>query len=127
MSVKLSVIDTATVQRIALAIIATSRRDFALWEEACEADRRNGHRPHYCRHGRNMWVDHDIACGECEDLGYYHWEYLGELSAALATAKGFMSQVHKRRDMVVPLILDNAPVSADLWVWTNEPIAAWAA
>lgn len=37
------------------------------YREACEEDARNGHRPHYCVHGVNMWVDYDCACYQCED------------------------------------------------------------
>jgi hypothetical protein len=44
--------------------IAQRRADYAL---ECEADRRNGHRPHYCIHGTNQWTDYDNICGGCED------------------------------------------------------------
>lgn len=29
--------------------------------------RQEGHRPHYCEHGTNLWVDYDNICGPCED------------------------------------------------------------
>lgn len=44
-----------------------SRDMLASYREDCEADRKNGHRPHYCVHGVNMWVDFDCACYQCED------------------------------------------------------------
>jgi hypothetical protein len=38
----------------------------ASYAEECAADRANGHRPHYCIHGTNQWVDYDNICGGCE-------------------------------------------------------------
>ena len=51
----------------------------ARYEEDCEQDRANGYRPHYCIHGTNMWVDHDCACGPCEQ-GLTAWD-MAERSA----------------------------------------------
>lgn len=42
-------------------------RDYLDYLESCEQDRREGHRPHYCEHGTNMWTDYDNICGPCED------------------------------------------------------------
>lgn len=55
-------------------ILREARKDYVRlqnmlenYREACEDDRRNGHRPHHCVHGVNMWVDYDCACYQCED------------------------------------------------------------
>ncbi len=50
--------------RKAQARVRTLLEDY---REACEEDAREGHRPHYCVHGVNMWVDYDCACYRCED------------------------------------------------------------
>jgi hypothetical protein len=42
-------------------------RGYEEYLEACEQDRREGHRPHYCEHGKTQWVDYDNICGPCED------------------------------------------------------------
>lgn len=33
----------------------------------CEEYYSQGYRPHYCKHGRNLWVEYDVICGPCED------------------------------------------------------------
>lgn len=43
------------------------------WEAEAAEDRANGHRPHYCIHGTNMWVDYDCACHGCEE-GLTAWD-----------------------------------------------------
>lgn len=45
-------------------VAVAERRD--AWLDECAEDRRNGHRPHYCIHGTNQWVDYDNICGPCE-------------------------------------------------------------
>lgn len=61
------------VLTLALEILPGIRKQYAFDEEEyradCERDYREGHIPHYCRHGVNMWVDYDCACGRCES-GY---------------------------------------------------------
>ena len=42
-------------------------REYQDYLAACEADRREGHRPHYCEHGTDQWTDYDNICGPCED------------------------------------------------------------
>lgn len=39
----------------------------AEYERDAAEDRANGHRPHYCIHGTDQWVDYDCACSLCED------------------------------------------------------------
>jgi len=33
----------------------------------CARNAKNEHRPHYCEHGTDQWVDYDNICGPCED------------------------------------------------------------
>lgn len=39
------------------------------YQQECEQDRANGHRPHYCFHGVDQWVDYDNICPTCEEFG----------------------------------------------------------
>jgi len=39
----------------------------AAWEEDARAAARQGFRPHYCKHGTDLWVDYDPICGWCEE------------------------------------------------------------
>ena len=39
----------------------------AEYERMVEDCYRQGYRPHYCRHGRDLWVDYDVICGYCEE------------------------------------------------------------
>lgn len=122
--------DSAIVRRCALDLLKRSRANFAAWESDCEDYARQGYRPHYCRHGRNMWTDNDIPCGTCEDSGYYYFNYLQELESALGQARSLMAETVKRRAAVLPLIIDfprdPAPLSSDLWAWVSAPIIEWS-
>jgi len=39
----------------------------AEYARECQDYRDQGHRPHYCIHGTDLWVDYDNICGGCED------------------------------------------------------------
>lgn len=41
-------------------------RENAEYEQACREWAAQGYRPHYCRHGVNLWTDYDSICGDCE-------------------------------------------------------------
>lgn len=47
-----------------------ARKRIADRDEAYELEARaawkEGLRPHYCKHGTNLWVDYDPICGGCE-------------------------------------------------------------
>lgn len=55
------------VLRLAQKLDASYAARYAEYEDECRADYAEGHRPHYCEHGLNLWVDHDPICGYCED------------------------------------------------------------
>lgn len=55
------------VLSLAAKIAARLYSDYLDHLDACEQDRRDGYRPHYCEHGVNMWTDYDAICGYCED------------------------------------------------------------
>ena len=53
--------------RLAHARLKQLKKRDARYDEECREYARQGFRPHYCRHGRNLWVDYDVICGACED------------------------------------------------------------
>lgn len=61
---------TTTVVSLAFDILPGVRKQLAAdeedYQEQCEYDRSQGHAPHHCRHGVNLWFDYDIPCGACE-------------------------------------------------------------
>lgn len=59
-------VDKMIIKRALQYVTALKRRDTEYVEE-CAAYRRDGFRPHYCKHGTNMWTDYDNICGACED------------------------------------------------------------
>lgn len=58
---------TTTVRDLAHKIERSLALGYEDYLEACEQDRREGHRPHYCEHGKSQWTDYDNICGPCED------------------------------------------------------------
>lgn len=48
-----------------------------------------GYRPEYCIHGTYMWVDHDCACGYCE-------EGITMLHMCVQRAASYVAEFHKR-------------------------------
>ena len=76
---------------IVLNLKARARRLAEEYEAECAEDYRQGHRPHYCRHGTNQWTDYDNICGSCENgdsaLDVYY--------EALALAKKYMHDLDK--------------------------------
>lgn len=58
---------TLTTLKLALAIDRSLALGYQDYLDACEQDRRDGYRPHYCEHGKTQWVDYDNICGPCED------------------------------------------------------------
>jgi len=65
------------------------------YREDCEQAYRDGYRPHYCRHGMNLWVDYDPICGPCEDGLTFYQEalYITRLRAQEVSAR--MDKVHQ--------------------------------
>lgn len=85
--------------KLALKLLQARRKRWAEVQAAYDADclewRKQGYRPHYCIHGRNMWVDYDIACGECEN-GEGYWEYAREAHYALSAVRYAVHEVRRR-------------------------------
>jgi hypothetical protein len=107
-------------KKIAVALLRRSRAQYVSYLEDCEDDRRNGYRPHYCRHGVSQWVDYDCACWQCEEYGNY-WDYLTELTAARDTVYRARLEVAKRRAALAPIRALGGDVSA-LIDWVIEPM-----
>lgn len=122
--------DSRTFWKIALSTLADSRKQWAEYEVYVEDSFRHGFKPHYCRHGRNLWTDYDIACGICEEVGYYSFNYQHEADAALGYAHHLMNETVKRRKLLVPLLIeyptDPAPVTTELWEWAGALIQKWS-
>jgi hypothetical protein len=64
--------------------------------DECAEDAKNKHRPHYCEHGMNLWVDYDPICGSCEQ-GFTSGDPLQRRRRALAEA-------HQRNDEAEELL-----------------------
>lgn len=62
---------------------------------------RKGYKPHYCEHGVDQWVDHDIPCGACE-LG--EPDELDVHEMAVAKAKDIVTTRRYVADALVNLI-----------------------
>lgn len=52
---------------IAAKLAARSLDAYNAYLAEADRDLAEGHRPHYCEHGMNLWVDWDPICGACED------------------------------------------------------------
>lgn len=88
------------------------------YDAECETDRKEGHRPHYCIHGMNLWVDYDPICGPCED-GYSRYEGRVLYELALQFAHLDHEQMTQRVLLVTPLA---GRVPAEIW----ESLTNWA-
>lgn len=67
---------------------------FQSWEEDCEQDWAEGHRPHHCPHGMNQWIDYDNICGPCEDGFSSPRDYIDMLAAdSVEKAKEFWAEM----------------------------------
>lgn len=107
------------VLKIAVAILRHMESERRKYEEHVRYHARNGHIPHYCIHGANLWVDHDIPCGACE-AGYDDREIaLMEAGEAFRDWMRRMDAYRAFRDTAgnLPSELDTA-----MWEWINEPI-----
>lgn len=88
----------------ALRIIKKSKVDLAArwasYERDCDQDRKEGHRPHHCFHGMNLWTDYDNICGACEDGYGDSWESMVPLlySDAIDKAKAFYKDMRTLAD-----------------------------
>ena len=94
--------------RIAARAMARFDRYMAEWRDACEMDRRDGHTPHYCRHGMSRWTDYDNICGGCES---------GMTEREERYAVGLDELARYRRD--VAATLDAAQAIAAIGPWAE--------
>lgn len=110
------------VLKLALIILNRHRQTFIDYEEEAAQYAKEGHRPHYCVHGVNMWVDYDCACYACEEYGSY-WHYDTYARFALDEAKAAHDEQSNRIDMLVKLHAKGAPIQiAELGKWATEPV-----
>lgn len=85
----------------------------------CEEERRMGYRPSHCRHGANLWVDYDCACGLCEDEGNY-WHDSREWERAKWFAADRVAQLNKRYSLMMALIREGMEFNAELVDWIGN-------
>jgi hypothetical protein len=88
------------------------------YQEKCDYWAREGHRPHYCIHGTDLWTDYDNICQGCEDGTD---PYVMALDLAWADHR----EMVKRADATIPFACyDPAPPIdlAPVWAWVNEPM-----
>ena len=110
------------VLKLALIILNRYRKDWAEYEEACEAAWKEGYRPHYCFHGVNLWTDYDPMCGVCEEYGGM-WDYKTYAGFALDEAIRAHKQQEERVDQLVKLMTMGAPIQmAELGAWATQPV-----
>lgn len=115
--------DTATV---ALKLLQIARNRRADWERERDYAKRTGHRPMYCPHGCNQWTDADINCGDCEEYGQ-DWNYVQELTWAVAEARQIEAKVNKRRAIFSDAVLagtNGLPVG-ELIEWVHAGWDQW--
>ena len=118
-----TVVTPKAVARVALPILRELRQRDADWEEAAAEWARQGYRPHYCKHGTNLWVEWDAMCPGCEDSSTIYEE-------AVAIAGVRVRETAARMDLVNDFLLaatkghhalPGQPV-ADLMTWVMEPV-----
>ncbi|MNW48366.1 hypothetical protein D3C74_257290 [compost metagenome] len=78
----------------------------AEWERDRDQWNRDGYRAHYCRHGVNLWVDYDCACGACE-------ESLSPLEEAVAVGRSNWNTAMVRRRAAIARALLQDPTMLD--------------
>lgn len=73
-----------------------------------------------CIHGRSLWVDHDIPCGECE-AGYTLYEM------ALSRAHAHVTEYERRLDVTLTASRAKVPDSVHraLVDWTLDALPAY--
>jgi hypothetical protein len=135
-TLSISILDNSTEKRVAMKTATKASRETKLaaiilkeyqeqwreYEAQCEEYSKQGYRPHYCFHGRNMWIDHDIACGMCEEYGY-HYSYQTYARLSIDQAKYAWSVVDDRIGLYVKLNTEQAPIDSDKFIlWVMEPV-----
>lgn len=101
------------VIRLASKINKSLAAGYQDYLDSCEQDRREGHTPHYCEHGKSRWTDYDNICGPCED-GLTMGDPMQRMEYALDSAKRRYEKVGKiteanalMRDLVPNFVAPN--------------------
>ena len=109
------------VRDLARALFFRSREAWTEYLAECEEDRRNGYRPHYCRHGADLWVDYDVICGPCED-GWSYWDEDREREAAKADAEFRVEQMDELHTLGTRLKALGAPNDEVMTYWMERAL-----
>jgi hypothetical protein len=115
--------------RVALAIAKEHRLMREQYAVSLEEWHKDGHRPHYCIHGVNLWTDNDIPCGPCEEgYGYWSWSYLSMMRECLDRAESMMRERDRRIELASPIMsgaLYDSTLFTTLFDWVHAPIGEY--
>ena len=89
------------------------------WEQEAAACRAEGHRPHFCVHGTNLWTDYDPICAGCEDHGYNGFDPLDGYRVGLAAVR---EELRRRDEIMSALIV----LEQEAGLGPDEPAMLWA-
>ena len=107
-------------RNLARALFFKALKEYNEYLAECAEWAEQGYRPHYCRHGVNMWVDYDCACWQCEEYGNY-WNDAQEWQFAKGRAQSMNDAGMERVSLWLKMSTMGAPVSDDFSKWLNEP------
>lgn len=116
----------STAVKLAAIVLRNARAQWAEYQAECDEAYSDGYRPHYCRHGVNLWTDYDPMCGACED-GRGYWDYPAECAEALDTAKRAIAECDRRQELAHAVIVEprmSATVISELMTWILAPMSA---
>jgi hypothetical protein len=108
---------------VALSILKARRQEYAEHDAYIASFAGTGYRPERCIHGRNLWVDHDIPCGYCEE-GEGEYDFQRVASDAIADAKMLVKEHRHRRAAYEAVYAVDASYAGlgDLLAWACEPV-----
>lgn len=112
---------------LALKIFRRWESQWASYQSDCEDWSKQGFRPQYCFHGRNMWVDYDCVCGTCEDLGYYSFDAHGYRRLSLDQAIHAYAEMNRRTKVLMTLMEMGAPATETMALgeWACQPVSQY--
>lgn len=106
------------ITRIAYPVLVRLKARDAQYERDVEDAARHGFRPHYCKHGTNLWVEYDAMCPGCE-------EALTPYEEALIIAHEARDETMRRCTVTAALAKEpSLPIQVfrDLMKWESRPI-----
>jgi hypothetical protein len=124
MSTHTDLMEHGLATQIFWAMKAEAQKAQAEYDEALREWAEEGRAPHYCIHGRNLWVDYDIPCGECEN-GEPLWDDARDWADAKWRAAETFRRVAERREIVDAVRKADPENKEFIWKvldWAFEPL-----